>query len=206
MPKPSGGRAAVLPSPATGGRMFSAPGFVAALTRTDGAMLVAGSMIGAGIFVVSADIARSVSSPFWLLMAWVLTGAMTMAGALSLAELAAVLPRAGGRYVFLEQSMGPAMGLLFRWTLFVVIQTRTIAAGAVAFGPLPDSLFPRTAWLGVTVAARGVKETTRNLPRALLRGTGRVTLQYVICNMARLPVLPGRPVQLLARRNQSIVA
>ena len=291
----------------------TAPGFVAALTLTDAAMLVAGSMIGSGIFIVSADIARAVTSPFWLLMAWVLTGAITLAGALSIAELAAMFPRAGGQYVFLKESMGPVMGFLFGWTLFVVIQTGTIAAVAVAFGrflgvlwptitperfswfphtdvcaswlgcrdpanaiqlglspqrlialmslwvltwinlrgvqggktlqtfftaakllglamivvlgvligrnsdaisanfsngnffgnvpvtstfvlafgaALVGSLFSSDAWLGVTFAASEVQNPRRNLPRALLIGTGVVTLLYCLCNVAYLLVLP----------------
>ena len=293
--------------------MPTAPGFVAALTLTDAAMLVAGSMIGSGIFIVSADIARAVTSPFWLLMAWVLTGAITLAGALSIAELAAMFPRAGGQYVFLKESMGPVMGFLFGWTLFVVIQTGTIAAVAVAFGrflgvlwptitperfswfphtdvcaswlgcrdpanaiqlglspqrliallslwvltwinlrgvqggktlqtfftaakllglamivvlgvligrnsdaitanfsngnffgnvpvtstfvlafgaALVGSLFSSDAWLGVTFAASEVQNPRRNLPRALLIGTGMVTLLYCLCNVAYLLVLP----------------
>jgi basic amino acid/polyamine antiporter, APA family len=291
----------------------AAPGFVAALTLTDAAMLVAGSMIGSGIFIVSADIARAVTSPFWLLMAWILTGAITLAGALSIAELAAMFPRAGGQYVFLKESMGPVMGFLFGWTLFVVIQTGTIAAVAVAFGrflgvlwpaitperfswfpstdvcaswlgcrepanaiqlglspqrliallslwaltwlnlrgvkggkrlqtlltavkllglamivvlgvligrnsnaiaanfsngnffgnvpftstfvlafgaALVGSLFSSDAWLGVTFAASEVQNPRKNLPRALLIGTGVVTLLYCLCNVAYLLVLP----------------
>ena len=116
--------------------------FVKAITLTDATMLVAGSMIGSGIFIVSADIARQVGSPFWLLMAWGLTGVITLLGALSLGELAAMYPRAGGQYVFLRESMGPLMGFLFGWTLFVVIQTGTIAAVAVAFGRFLGVLWP----------------------------------------------------------------
>lgn len=283
------------------------------MTLTDAAMLVAGSMIGSGIFIVSADISRAVTSPFWLLMAWVITGAITLAGALSLAELAAMFPRAGGQYVFLKEAMGPLMGFLFGWTLFVVIQTGTIAAVAVAFGRFlgvlwpsitPDrfswfpqadlcaswlgckspsaaiqiglspqrliallslwvltwvnlrgvqsgktvqtlltlakalglamlvilgviigrnseaitanfsngnffgnvpmsgtfvlafgaalvgSLFSSTAWLGVTSAASEVQNPKKNLPRAMMIGTGMVTLLYVLCNVAYLLVLP----------------
>ena len=126
-------------------------GFVRALTLTDATMLVAGSMIGSGIFIVSSDIARTVGSPFWLLMAWVLTGVITLLGALALGELAAMFPRAGGQYVFLREAMGPLMGFLFGWTLFVVIQTGTIAAVAVAFGRFLGVLWPaitpdRFAW------------------------------------------------------------
>ncbi len=313
MPQPRDTNAVDSTTRATGGVTSTAPGFVAALTLTDAAMLVAGSMIGSGIFIVSADIARAVTSPFWLLMVWVLTGAITLAGALSLAELAAMFPRAGGQYVFLKEAMGPVMGFLFGWTLFVVIQTGTIAAVAVAFGRFlgvlwpsitPDrfswfpqadvcvswlgcktpgntmqlglspqrlialisvwvltwinlrgvqggktvqtlltaakllglalivvlgvligrnsdaisanfsngnffgnvpitsafvlafgaamvgSLFSSDAWLGVTFAASEVQNPRKNLPRALLIGTGMVTLLYVLCNVAYLMVLP----------------
>src|SRR6185503_6187826 len=116
--------------------------FVKAITLTDATMLVAGSMIGSGIFIVSADIARKVDSPAFLLFAWVLTGVITVLGALAYGELAAMYPRAGGQYVFLRESMGPLMGFLYGWTLFVVIQTGTIAAVAVAFGRFAGVLFP----------------------------------------------------------------
>ena len=112
-------------------------GFVKALTLTDATMLVAGSMIGSGIFIVSADISRTVGSPLWLMLAWIAAGVMTLLGALSYGELAAMYPRAGGQYVFLRESMGPLMGFLYGWTLFIVIQTGTIAAVAVAFGRFP---------------------------------------------------------------------
>jgi APA family basic amino acid/polyamine antiporter len=116
--------------------------FVKAMTLTDATMLVAGSMIGSGIFIVSADIARKVESPFFLLFAWILTGIITLLGALAYGELAAMFPRAGGQYVFLRESMGPLMGFLYGWTLFVVIQTGTIAAVAVAFGRFMGVLWP----------------------------------------------------------------
>ena len=313
MPQPRGTNAVEQSARDTGGVTSTAPGFIAALTLTDAAMLVAGSMIGSGIFIVSADIARAVTSPFWLLMAWLVTGAMTLAGALSIAELAAMFPRAGGQYVFLKEAMGPVMGFLFGWTLFVVIQTGTIAAVAVAFGrflgvlwpaitpgrfswfpqadvcaswlgckdasnaiqlglspqrlvalislwmltwinlrgvkggktvqtlltaakllglamivvlgvligrnsdaitanfsngnffgtvpitstfvlafgaALVGSLFSSDAWLGVTFAASEVQNPRKNLPRALLIGTGMVTLLYCLCNVAYLLVLP----------------
>jgi APA family basic amino acid/polyamine antiporter len=129
----------------------SQSGFVKAMTLTDATMLVAGSMIGSGIFIVSADISRSVGSPFWLIMAWVVTGVITLLGALAYGELAAMFPRAGGQYVFLRESMGPLMGFLYGWTLFIVIQTGTIAAVAVAFGRFLGVLWPaitpdRFAW------------------------------------------------------------
>ncbi len=292
----------------------SGPGFVKAMTLTDATMLVAGTMIGSGIFIVSADMARTVGSPFWLLMAWLLTGVMTLLGALAYGEMAAMYPRAGGQYVFLREAMGPLMGFLYGWTLFVVIQTGTIAAVGVAFGRFlgvlwpaisPDrygwfpqfdvvtpgglielgltpqrlvalisiwvltwvnlrgvregkfvqtflsiiktgalallvilgltvgrnaeavavnfgdgffggapfggsfssvfvlafgaalvgSLFSSDSWHGVTSAAAEVKDATRNLPRALLLGTGLVTLLYLLANVSYLSVLPFDALQ-----------
>ncbi len=116
--------------------------FIKALTLTDATMLVAGTMIGSGIFIVSADIAQSVKTPFWLIAVWVLTGIITLLGALAYGELAAMFPRAGGQYVFLRESMGPIVGFLYGWTLFVVIQTGTVAAVAVAFGKFLGVLWP----------------------------------------------------------------
>ena len=116
--------------------------FVKAITLTDATMLVAGSMIGSGIFIVSADISRTLGSPGWLLIAWILTGIITVLGALAFGELAAMYPRAGGMYVFLRESMGPIMGFLYGWTLFIVIQTGTIAAVAVGFGKFLGVVFP----------------------------------------------------------------
>ena len=120
----------------------SGTGFVKAMSLTDATMLVAGSMIGSGIFIVSASMARGVPSPMWLMLAWVLSGVMTLLGALAYGEMAAMYPRAGGQYVFLRESMGPLMGFLYGWTLFVVIQTGTIAAVAVAFGRFLGVLVP----------------------------------------------------------------
>jgi basic amino acid/polyamine antiporter, APA family len=106
--------------------------------------LVVGSMIGSGIFIVSADIGRQVSGwgPGALLLVWVVTGIMTVIGALAYAELAAMMPRAGGQYVFLREGLSPAVGFLYGWTLFMVIQTGTIAAVAVAFGRFLSVLIP----------------------------------------------------------------
>ncbi len=107
-------------------------------------------MIGSGIFIVDADIARDVNSPALFLAAWVVTAIMTMIGALSYGELAAMMPRAGGQYVYLRESLGPLWGFLFGWTLFLVIQTGTIAAVAVAFGKFLGVFFPSvstTHWL-----------------------------------------------------------
>lgn len=103
------------------------------LTLLDATMLVVGSMIGSGIFIVSADIARQMNSPGGLLLVWVATMVITVFGALSYGELAAAMPRAGGQYVFLREGLGHLPGFLYGWTLFMVIQTGTIAAVAVAF-------------------------------------------------------------------------
>src|SRR5262245_16690333 len=105
-------------------------------------MLVAGAMIGSGIFIVSADIVRDVGTAGWLLAVWALAGVMTVMGALSYAELAAMMPRAGGQYVYLREAYGPLWGFLYGWTLFLVIQTGTIAAVAVGFGRYTGYLIP----------------------------------------------------------------
>ncbi len=113
-------------------------------------MLVMGSMIGSGIFIVSAEIAREVDSPFLLIGAWVIAGFMTIVAALSYGELAAMMPRAGGQYVYLRESLGPLWGFLYGWTLFLVIQTGTIAAVGVAFGKFLGVFFPAissTHWI-----------------------------------------------------------
>ena len=124
--------------------------FVRGLGLLDSTMLVAGSMIGSGIFIVSADIARLVGSPGWLLVVWAVTGVLTIVAALSYGELAAMMPRAGGQYVYLREAYSPLWGFLYGWTLFLVIQTGTIAAVAVAFarflGVLTDVVSP-TRWI-----------------------------------------------------------
>ena len=107
--------------------------FTRGLGLYDSTMVVVGSMIGSGIFIVSADMARNVGSPGWLLGAWLLTGVLTVVGALSYGELAAMMPRAGGQYVYLREAFSPLWGFLYGWTLFLVIQTGTIAAVAVGF-------------------------------------------------------------------------
>src|SRR5690242_1828258 len=124
--------------------------FVKGLGLTSSTMLVMGSMIGSGIFLVSAEIARDVESPALLIAAWLVTGFMTITAALSYGELAAMMPRAGGQYVYLRESLGPLWGFLYGWTLFLVIQTGTIAAVCVAFGKFLGVFFPTistTHWL-----------------------------------------------------------
>ena len=128
----------------------SEPKFVQGLGLLDATMLVAGSMIGSGVFIVSADIARQVGATGWLLLAWVVTGALTISAALSYGELAAMMPRAGGQYVYLREAYGPLWGFLYGWTLFLVIQTGTIAAVAVAFSRFLGVMVPTispTRWL-----------------------------------------------------------
>src|SRR5689334_4865755 len=108
-------------------------GLVKGLGLVDATTLVMGSMIGSGIFLVSADIARETQSPGLLIMTWVVAATLTLIAALSYGELAAAMPQAGGQYVYLREAFGPLAGFLFGWTQFLVIQTGTIAAVAVAF-------------------------------------------------------------------------
>src|SRR3954469_26005209 len=139
----------------------SAPKLVRGLGLLDATMIVVGLMIGSGIFITSAESARLVGSPGWLLAAWALGGVLTITGALCCgelgammarvltitgalccAELAAMMPRAGGQYVFLREAYGPAVGFLFGWSTFLVVQTGTIAAVAVAFARFAGVLVP----------------------------------------------------------------
>ena len=108
----------------------------------DSTMIVIGAMIGSGIFIVSADMARTIGSPGWLLGAWIVTGLLTVVGALSYGELAAMMPRAGGQYVYLREAFSPLWGFLYGWTLFLVIQTGTIAAVSVGFARYFGALVP----------------------------------------------------------------
>jgi APA family basic amino acid/polyamine antiporter len=108
----------------------------------DAAAIVAGSMIGSGIFIVSADVARTVGSPEWLLLVWMLNAMFTLLGALAYGELAAMMPHAGGQYVYLREAYSPLLGFLYGWTLFLVIQSGTIAAVAVAFAKFLGVLVP----------------------------------------------------------------
>ncbi len=107
--------------------------FHRSLSLLDGTLLVIGSMIGSGIFIVSSDIARNVGSAGWLIFVWVITGIMTMTAAISYGELSGMFPRAGGQYVYLKESYNRLIGFLYGWSFFAVIQTATIAAVATAF-------------------------------------------------------------------------
>ncbi len=132
------------------GSAKSEHGFVRAIGLFDGTMIVVGSMIGSGIFIVAADISRQTGSSGGLLLTWILTGLLTISAALSYGELAALFPHAGGQYVYLREAYSPLWGFLYGWTLFLVIQTGTIAAVAVGFarylGVLLPSISP-TAWI-----------------------------------------------------------
>ena len=119
-----------------------AHGFVRGLGLLDSTMIVAGSMIGSGIFIVSGGISKQVGSPGWLLVVWIVTGLLTVVGALSYGELAAMMPKAGGQYVYLREAFSPMWGFLYGWTLFLVIQTGTIAAVAVGFARYLGILIP----------------------------------------------------------------
>lgn len=117
-------------------------GFLRELGLFDSSMIVIGAMIGSGVFIVPADTARNVGSPGWLLAAWLYTAVVTVAAALSYGELASMMPKAGGMYVYLREAFSPILGFLYGWTLFTVIQTGTIAAVAVAFGRFTGVLWP----------------------------------------------------------------
>jgi APA family basic amino acid/polyamine antiporter len=125
------------PSPAS-----EAPSFARGLGLFDSVMVVVGVMIGSGIFIVSAEMAREIGSAGWLLVAWAFAGALTIAGALSYGELAAMMPRAGGMYIYLREAFSPLWGFLYGWTLCTVIQTGTIAAVSIAFARFSGVLFP----------------------------------------------------------------
>jgi APA family basic amino acid/polyamine antiporter len=131
------------------------PGFVRAIGLFDGTMIVVGSMIGSGIFIVAAAISRQTGSPAGLLLTWILTGLLTISAALSFGELAALFPHAGGQYVYLREAFSPLWGFLYGWTLLFVIQTGTIAAVAIGFARYLGVLFPAispNAWIIPPVA------------------------------------------------------
>ena len=143
----------------------AAPQFVQGMGLFSATALVMGSMIGSGIFIVPADMSRTLGSPALLIAAWLVTAAMTIIGALSYGELAAMMPKAGGQYVYLREGLGPIWGFLYGWTLFLVIQTGTIAAVGVAFGKFLGVFFPGIAadhWLW-RVGSGHVGLTTANL-------------------------------------------
>lgn len=139
------------PAPAHEAREFKRE-----LRLIDSTMIVIGSMIGSGIFIVSADIARTVGGPGYLLLVWIITGVVTLVGALSYGELAGMMPHAGGQYVYLREAYNPLVGFLYGWTLFIVIQTGTIAAVAVAFAKFTAVLLPWFSERNVLASVAGI--------------------------------------------------
>src|ERR1051325_10790028 len=122
---------------------YHATSFKQSLGLFDATMIVAGSMIGSGIFIVSADITRHVGSAGWLIAVWLITGFMTITAAVSYGELSGMFPRAGGQYVYLKEAYNPLIGFLYGWSFFAVIQTATIAAVGVAFSKFLSYLVPQ---------------------------------------------------------------
>jgi APA family basic amino acid/polyamine antiporter len=148
----------------------AAPKFVQGMGLFSATAIVMGSMIGSGIFIVPADMSRVLGSPALLIGAWLVTAAMTIIGALSYGELAAMMPKAGGQYVYLRESLGPIWGFLYGWTLFMVIQTGTIAAVGVAFGKFLGVFFPSVSqshWI-LRVGSGNVGLSTANLVAILI--------------------------------------
>src|SRR3978361_357933 len=129
----------------------------------DGTMLVSGSMIGSGIFIVSADIIRNVGSAGWLIAVWVITGFMTLTAALSYGELSAMFPKAGGQYVYLKEAYNKFVAFLYGWSLFAVIQTGTIAAVGVAFSKFTAYLIPVVSEDNILFTAAGLKISAAQL-------------------------------------------
>jgi len=138
-------------------------GLVKGLGAMDATTLVVGSMIGSGIFIVSADMARQLNSPGLLIMTWVVTAVLTLIAALSYGELAAMMPHAGGQYVYLRESFGPLAGFLYGWTLFLVIQTGTAAAVAVAFAKFLGVFVPSISAKNYLVGSGRIGLTTQQL-------------------------------------------
>ena len=121
--------------------------FKPSLGLMDATMIVAGSMIGSGIFIVTADITRNVGSAGWVILVWLITGFMTLTAALSYGELSAMFPKAGGQYVYLKEAFSPLAGFLYGWSFFAVIQTATIAAVGVAFSKFSGYFFNILNWM-----------------------------------------------------------
>src|SRR5687767_12232603 len=121
---------------------MSETNFKPVLGLWDATMIVAGSMIGSGIFIVSADIMRNVGGPGWLIVVWLITGFMTITAAVSYGELSGMFPKAGGQYVYLKEAYNPLVSFLYGWSFFAVIQTATIAAVGVAFARFSAYIFP----------------------------------------------------------------
>ncbi|HEY0370063.1 MAG TPA: amino acid permease [Chthoniobacterales bacterium] len=150
--------------------------FIRGLGLLDSTMLVAGSMIGSGVFLVSAIISRQVGAPGWLLVVWIVTGLLTLMAALSYGELAAMMPKAGGQYVYLREAFSPLWGFLYGWTLFLVIQTGTIAAVAVGFGRYTGVLIPWVSETNYIIAPIRLGNYAFSLSTAQLLGLAMIAL------------------------------
>ena len=161
-------------------RSRRAAGLSRGLGPLDATMIVVGSMIGSGIFLTPAETTRLVGSPGWLLAAWVIAGIMTITGALSCAELAAMMPRAGGQYVFLREAYGPAVGFLFGWSLLLVVQTGQIAAVSVAFSNFGGVLAP---WISAN----------RYLVEPVRLGASRYALSLSTQQLVAVAMIAGPP-------------
>ncbi len=172
--------------PSTKGKI-SKTSFKKELKLIDSTMIVIGSMIGSGIFIVSAGIGRTVGSPGYLLLVWLITGAVTITAALSYGELAGMLPHAGGQYVYLREEYNPLVGFLYGWTLFLVIQTGTIAAVAVAFAKFTAVIIPFFSENNILIHAFGF-----NISAAQLLGIASV-LFLTYLNMLGLKT--GKTIQ-----------
>src|SRR5580693_4396666 len=147
----------------TDGALKTNSGFVKGLGLLDATTLVMGSMIGSGIFIVSADVARQVQSPGLLMVCWLVGAMLTVIAALSYGELAAAMPHAGGQYVYLREAFGRLWGFLFGWTTFVVIQTGTIAAVAVAFAKYAGVFLPSVSASNYLLGSGKIGITTQQL-------------------------------------------
>jgi APA family basic amino acid/polyamine antiporter len=178
------------------------PQFQARLGLFDATTIVMGGMIGSGVFIVSADIARQVGSAGWLLTVWALTAVMTLVAALSYGELAAMMPKAGGQYVYLREAFGPLPAFLYGWTLFLVIQTGTIAAVAVAFAKFLNVFLPQLPQQPVAIAVlilltwintRGVREG------AIVQNVFTVAKTGALLGLVFLGFTAGQNPQAIAR-------
>jgi APA family basic amino acid/polyamine antiporter len=192
-------------------------GLVKGLGALDATTLVVGSMIGSGIFIVSADIGRQVNSPGLLLMTWVVTALLTLTAALCYGELAAMMPHAGGQYVYLRESFGPLAGFLYGWTLFLVIQTGTVAAVAVAFAKFLGVFMPGVSADIYLIGAGKFGITTQQLVAILIivaltainaRGIRTGAMVQNIFTVAKTAALLGLVVLgfILGRNAQAVTA
>ena len=149
------------------------------LNLLDSIMLIMGSMIGSGIFIVSAGMLRELGSPTMLILAWLVTAALTLMAALSYGELAALMPKAGGQYVYLKEAYSPLFGFLYGWTLFTIIQTGTIAAVAVGFAKFTGVIFPVFSEKNILFSFQFSNNFTLNISAAQLLGIGLIALLTV---------------------------